>query len=106
RAGDLIRELLWPNLSVQQVVPGSTPEDLEARRARYERELAAGRAWSFGFGGYGFGGCCADGARDEVVSLELAVSEAHYPLHLPMFLPDGFHLAEVRLLGVAPYDVF
>lgn len=106
RAGNVIREMLWPNLSVQQVAPGSTPEDVEARRARYEGELAAGRAWELEFEGYAFGGCCVDGMRDEVVSLPAAVTEAGYPLRLPAYLPGGLRLAQVRLLGVAPYDVF
>ncbi len=106
RAGNVIRELLWPNLSVQQVAPGSIPEDLEARWAQYERELAAGRAWEFEFEGYGFGGCCVDGMRNEVVSLTAALTKAGYPLQLPTYLPGGLRLAEVRLLGVAPYDVF
>ena len=34
------------------------------------------------------------------------MTEAGYPLRLPAYLPGGLRLAQVRLLGVAPYDVF
>lgn len=106
RAGDVVREFLWPNLSVQQVESGDAPEDAAERIARFKRELAAGRAWELEFEGYSFGGCCAEGMRDEVLSLQAAVAQVGFPLQLPGYLPAGFHLVEVRLLGVAPYDVF
>jgi hypothetical protein len=104
--GDIIRELRWQNTTVQQVAPDYTPENIDELNARLERELAAGRAWSFSFEGSDFGGCCADGMRHEVVSLDQAITEAGYTIQLPGFVPDGFSLTEIRLFGVPPYDVF
>lgn len=104
--GDIIRELRWQNTTVQQVAPDNTPENIDEVNARLEREMAAGRAWSFSFEGSGFGGCCADGMRHELVSLDQAITETGHSIKLPGFVPDGYVLTEVRLFGVPPYDVF
>jgi hypothetical protein len=44
--------------------------------------------------------------RDEVVPLVVAIDEAGFGLRLPSFLPNGYTLSQVRLLGVVPYEVF
>lgn len=103
---NIIRELRWENTTVQQVKPGSPPENLDEMKARIERERAAGRAWSYSFEGINFGGCCADGMRNEAVSLEQAIAEADRTIMLPGFVPDGYALVEVRLLGHPPYSLF
>ena len=105
-AGRFIREFRWPNTVVRQTEPNYRPENLPELQENSKRELAAGRAWHFSFGEHNFGGCCADGMRNEVVPLPQAIVEAGYELRLPTFLPDGFSLYEVRLLGRAPYSVF
>lgn len=103
---ELLRELRWENTSAAQVTPDSEPETLDELRARFEREKAAGRAWSYSFEGHNFGGCCADGVRNETVSLEQALMEAGYPLMLPGSMPDGYSLVEIRLLGLPPFAAF
>ena len=104
--GDIIREIRWQNTTVQQVAPSNTPENMDEVVDRLEQELAAGRAYSYSFEGGGFGGCCADGMRNEVVSLDQAISETGNTMQLPGFVPDGYALTEVRLLGISPYTVF
>jgi hypothetical protein len=101
-----IREFRWPNTVVRQTEPDYRPENLPELQEDLKRELAAGRAWHFSFEEHNFGGCCADGMRNEVISLPQAVAEAGYELRLPTFLPDGFVLDEVRLLDRPPYSVF
>jgi hypothetical protein len=64
------------------------------------------RAYSFGFEGSGFGGCCAEGMRNEVISLDQAIKESGYTMQLPGVVPDGYALTDVRLLGISPYAVF
>ncbi|HRQ42356.1 MAG TPA: hypothetical protein PLD25_30945 [Chloroflexota bacterium] len=103
---EFLRELRWENTSAVQVAPESEPENLDELKARFEREEAEGRAWSYSFEGHNFGGCCADGVRNEIVSLEQALTEAGYPLMLPGYVPDGYPLAEIRLMGLPPYGVF
>ena len=104
--GDIIREIRWQNTTVQQVAPSNTPWTENEVVDRLEQELAAGRAYSYSFEGGGFGGCCADGMRNEVVSLDQAISETGNTMQLPGFVPDGYALTEVRLLGISPYTVF
>jgi hypothetical protein len=104
---DFVLELRWPHTTVQQVSPGeprltATPD----ARERLEAELAAGSAWEFEFEGRSFGGCCTSGARNDVVSMSQALDEAGFAVQLPTFLPDGYQLREVRLLGTPPYHVF
>jgi len=102
-----ILELRWPHTTVQQVSPGQHPTAAPDDRELFEAQLASGRAWELGFEGYEFGGCCYDEpVRDEVVAMPQAIDEAGFDLLLPGFLPEGYVLNEVRLLGVAPYDVF
>jgi len=103
---EFLRELRWENTTASQVAPDSEPENLAELRARFEREEAAGRAWSYSFEGHNFGSCCADGVRNEIVSLEQALTEAGYSLMLPGYVPDGYALAEIRLMGLPPYEVF
>lgn len=101
-----VSEIRWPNTEVRQATPSDLPPDSEEARARFERELAAGRAWEFSFEESNFGGCCADGVRNEVVPLSQAIAEAGHELQLPSFLPDGYVLDEIRLLDLPPYLVF
>ncbi len=103
---DFIRELSWPNSFVRQVEPAYQPEDKAELQERFQQELAAGRAWHLSFEGHNWGGCCADGMRNEVVPLSQAMDEAGYPIQLPAVLPEGYTLEEVRLLGRPPYSVF
>lgn len=103
---EFLRQLRWENTTASQVAPDSEPTNLDELKAQFEREEAAGRAWSFSFEGHNFGGCCADGVRNEVVSLEQAQTEAGYQLMLPGYMPDGYSLAEIRLMGLPPYEVF
>ncbi|MCC6603735.1 MAG: hypothetical protein IT327_11015 [Anaerolineae bacterium] len=103
---EFLRKLRWENTSAVQVAPDSEPETLDELRARYDREEAEGRAWSYSFEGHNFGSCCADGMRNEIVSLEQALTEAGYPLMLPGYMPNGYSQSETRLLGLPPYEVF
>jgi hypothetical protein len=103
-----LRELHWPNTSAVQMpeAPATLPAFLVELKARFEREETAGRAWSYSFEDSDFGSCCADGMRNEVVSLDQAMDETGGAILLPTFVPAGYVLAEVRLLGLPPYDVF
>jgi hypothetical protein len=101
-----VSELRWPNSVVRQVEPADRPENPEELREWHERELAAGRAWHFSFEGHNFGGCCAYGMRNEIVSLSQAIREVGQGLQLPTVLPDGYTLEGIRLLGLPPYTVF
>jgi hypothetical protein len=102
-----IFELRWPHTTVQKISSGQRPTAAPDDQELFEAQLAIGRAWELRFEGYEFGGCCYDEAvRDEVVALPQAMDEAGFDLLLPSFLPDGYALSEVRLLGVAPYDLF
>lgn len=103
---EFLRELRWENTTARQVAPDSEPENLDELRARFAYEEAEGRAWSYSFEGHNFGGCCADGVRNEIVSLEQALTEAGYPLMLPGYVPNGYSMAEIRLMGPPPYGVF
>lgn len=101
-----IREMRWPNTTVQQIFPDQRPTATADPRQNLENELAAGRAWQFEFEGRGFAGCCSPDVRNEVVSLEQAIAEAGFDLYLPTVLPAGYVVSEVRLLDVSPYLVF
>jgi len=104
--GQLIRELRWSHTRVQQVTPQALPQVSPGQWEQIEAQAAAGRAWQFSFEGYRFGACCFDEpVRDEAVSLAQAQAEAGFAFQVPTFLPAGFALREVRLLGVAPFDV-
>ncbi len=103
---EFLRQLRWENTTASQVASDSEPANLDELKAEFEREEAAGRAWSFSFEGHNFGGCCADGVRNEILSLEQAQTEAGYPLMLPGYVPDGYSLAQIRLMGLPPYEVF
>ncbi|MBX3055919.1 MAG: DUF4367 domain-containing protein [Anaerolineae bacterium] len=103
---EILRELRWENTTASQVTPDSEPENLDELRARFEHEKAEGRAWSYSFEGRNFGGCCADSVRNEIVSVEQALTQAGYPLMLPGYVPDGYSLVETRLMGLPPYEVF
>jgi hypothetical protein len=103
-----VQKLFWPHTTVQQFPPGHEPEITAEDREWREAQLAAGRAWHLSFEGHNFGGCCSSSGRmrNEAVALSQAIDEAGFDIQLPTFLPDGFVLQEVRLLGVAPYQVF
>jgi hypothetical protein len=103
-----IGELGWPNTSVEQVPPDHEPEITPEDQEKHAAQLTAGQAWHFSFEGHNFGGCCSteEPMRNQVVSLPQAIKEAGFELQLPAFIPDGFELSEIRLLGVAPYGVF
>jgi hypothetical protein len=102
-----ILELRWPHTTVQKVSSGQRPTAAPDDQELFEAQLTIGRAWELRFEGYEFGGCCYDKpVRDEIVALHQALDGAGFDLMLPSVLPDGYVLSEVRLLGVAPYDVF
>jgi hypothetical protein len=101
-----VSEIRWPYTEVRQATSDDLPADLGERRAQFERELAVGRAWEFSFEESNFGGCCADGMRNEVVPLSQALAEVGHDLRLPSFLPDAYLLEEIRLLDRPPYHVF
>lgn len=100
------QELRWSNTTVQQMSPGATPDPTIEARARFQEELAAGRAWEFTFEGRSFAGCCSHAVRNQIVTLQQAKNEAGFGLHLPTVLPDDYVLEEIRLLDVPPYLVF
>ncbi len=106
--GRLVAKNLGTSTTVYQVPPGYQPEITAGARERFEANLAAGRSWEFSFEGHNFGACCSplEPMRNEAVSLSQAIAEAGFELQVPGFLPEGFALKEVRLLGIAPYDVF
>jgi hypothetical protein len=105
--GQFVRELRWPHTTVRQVPPDYEAEITAEDREWYEAQMAAGRGWRFSFEGHNFGGCCYnERVRDEAVSLSQAIAEAGFDLQLPTFLPEGYVLSQVRLLGVQPYEVF
>jgi len=100
---ETVRELIWPHTTVQQVQE-ATP--VGGDQAWYQAQIAAGRGWTFDFEGYRFGACCFDQpVRDERVPWERALAEAGFAVRAPTFLPEGWALHEVYLLGVAPCDV-
>jgi hypothetical protein len=100
---ETVRELIWPHTTVEQVQE-STP--VGGDQAWYQAQIAAGRGWTFDFEGYNFGACCFDqSVRDERVSWDQALSEAGFAVRAPTFLPQGWDLYAVYLLGVVPYDV-
>lgn len=105
---EFFQEIRWPHTTARQMpaAPTPSPAFIQELRARFEREEAAGRAWSYHFEGSNFGGCCADGMRNEAVSLEQAIDETGGAILLPGFVPEGYALTEVRLLGLPPYAVF
>ncbi len=105
--GQFIQEMRWPHTTLRQVFPARQPTTTPEDTKRFAEESAAGRAWEFRFDRYAFSGCCySEAVRDEVLPLSLALDEAGFGLQLPGFLPEGFVLSEVRVLGAAPYDVF
>jgi hypothetical protein len=103
-----ILELHWPHTTVHQVPPGNRPEVTAENRERFEEGSAAGQTGRFSFEGRNFDFYYSEDApvRDEIVPLQQAIAEAGFDLRVPSFLPDGFVLREVRLLDVAPFDVF
>ena len=103
---EFLRQLRWENTTASQVAQESQPENLDELKAQFERELAEGRAWSYSFEGHNLGGCCADGVRNEVVSLEQALTEAGYSMMLPGYVPNGYSMTEIRLMGLPPYAIF
>jgi hypothetical protein len=105
--GRFVLELRWPHTIVQQVAPGEQPQPTPEEQEWLEAQLAAGHAWTFRFGRYGFEGCCySKPVRDEVVPVSQARDEAGFKFQLPRFVPDGYAFSELRLLGVVPYDIF
>jgi hypothetical protein len=106
--GQFIRELHWPHTTLQQIPKGNRPQVTTDAREHRETPTPPRQTCLFSFEGRDFE--CGDSedepVRDEIVPLSQAIAEAGFDLQVPTFLPDGFVLSEVRLLGVAPYGVF
>jgi hypothetical protein len=104
--GNLIHEIRWSHTTVQQLPPGSLPTATANVWGLLEAQPAAGQVKVFSFQGRDFYYTEGGLARNEVVSLSQAIVQAGFDLQVPTYLPDGFALSKVRLLGSAPYDVF
>lgn len=103
-----IRELHWPHTTVRQFPPSQNPTATAVYQGQLEDQTPVSQDCRFSFEGSDFEFYYpADVAvRNQVVPLSQAIAEAGFDLRVPTFLPDGFVLSEIRLLCVAPYDVF
>lgn len=106
--GQFIRELRWPHTTLHQLPKGNQPQATADLRERRETPTPPGQTCQFSFEGRDFE--CGDSedepVRDEIVPLSQAIAEAGFDVQVPTFVPDGYVLSEVRLLGTAPYGVF
>jgi hypothetical protein len=106
--GQFIRELRWPHTTLHQLPKGNQPQVTADLREHRETPTPPEQTCQFSFEGRDFE--CGDSedepVRDEIVPLSQAMAEAGFDFQVPSFVPDGFVLSEVRLLGTAPYGVF
>ncbi len=106
--GRLIRELRWSHTTVHQLSPGIQPTSTAIYQEQAPSHSGDEQNCGFTFQSHHFDFYYpADVAvRNETVTLAQAINEAGFDVRVPTFVPDGYTLGQVRLLCVAPYDVF
>jgi len=103
-----IRELRWSHTTVRQVAPSHQPTATAVSQKWLQEQPPTSQYCGFSFEGNDFFFYYPNDVtvRNEAVSLSQAIAEAGFDLRIPTYLPDRFVLSEVRLLCVAPFDVF
>ncbi len=106
--GRLIRELRWSHTTIHQLSPGLQPTATALYQEQAPSHSGDEQNCGFTFQNHHFDFYYpADVAvRNETVTLAQAINEAGFDVRVPTLVPDGYVLSQVRLLCVAPFDVF